>query len=220
MSRSAGDPTQPAVILLHGFPESHRTWRELVPRLQDRFFLVMPDQRGFAGSDLPQDVEAYKTDTLMDDIFALADALGIEQFALVGHDWGGAIAWASGDPGRSATDATGDRQFAASGHLPEEPDRGRRTSGRRRNILPPSARRVSTSWSRAWLRLVLRQELRASMSTLQDLPRRAPPVYRRLVAAGRVQRDAQLVPGLEGGRTAAGRDGAACPTGCSARSPA
>lgn len=89
----AGDPRNPAVILLHGFPESHRTWRALAPQLQDEFFLVMPDQRGFAGSDLPQDVEAYKTDILIDDIFALRDALWIEEFALVGHDWGGAIAW-------------------------------------------------------------------------------------------------------------------------------
>jgi pimeloyl-ACP methyl ester carboxylesterase len=89
----AGDPQKPAVILLHGFPESHRTWREVAPRLEDEFFLVMPDQRGFAGSDLPQDVADYNTDTLIDDIFALADALSIEAFALVGHDWGGAIAW-------------------------------------------------------------------------------------------------------------------------------
>jgi len=89
----AGDPANPAVILLHGFPESHRTWREVAPRLQDNFFLVMPDQRGFAGSDLPQAVDDYRTDKLIDDIFALADALGVERFALVGHDWGGAIAW-------------------------------------------------------------------------------------------------------------------------------
>lgn len=97
----AGEPANPAVILLHGFPESHRTWREVAPRLEDRFFLVMPDQRGFAASDLPQDVEDYKTETLIDDVFALADALGLEQFALVGHDWGGAIAWGAalrGDP--------------------------------------------------------------------------------------------------------------------------
>lgn len=97
----AGDPASPAVILVHGFPESHRTWREIAPRLEGRFHLVMPDLRGFAGSDLPQDVDAYKTDLLVDDIFALADALGVEGFALVGHDWGGAIAWAAalrGDP--------------------------------------------------------------------------------------------------------------------------
>jgi pimeloyl-ACP methyl ester carboxylesterase len=89
----ACDREKPAVILLHGFPESHRTWRELAPRLQGQFFLAMPDQRGFAGSDLPQEVDAYKTDILVDDIFALADALRLERFALLGHDWGGAIAW-------------------------------------------------------------------------------------------------------------------------------
>ena len=91
----AGDPKKPPVVLLHGFPESHRTWREVAPRLQDRFYLVMPDQRGFAGSDRPQEVEEYEADKLVADIFALADALQIERFALVGHDWGGAIAWAA-----------------------------------------------------------------------------------------------------------------------------
>ena len=97
----AGDPEGCAVILLHGFPESHRTWREVAPRLQDKFYLVMPDQRGFAGSDVPQDVDDYRADILVDDIFALADALAVERFSLVGHDWGGAIAWAAalrGDP--------------------------------------------------------------------------------------------------------------------------
>ena len=97
----AGDAAKPPVILLHGFPESHRTWREMAPRLQDDFHLVMPDQRGFAGSDRPQEADAYKAETLVDDIFALAEALGIERFALVGHDWGGAIAWTAalrGDP--------------------------------------------------------------------------------------------------------------------------
>ena len=97
----AGAEDAPAVILLHGFPESHRTWREVAPRLEDSFRLIMPDQRGFAGSDRPQEVEAYKTDTLINDIFALADTLGLESFAVVGHDWGGAIAWPAalrGDP--------------------------------------------------------------------------------------------------------------------------
>ena len=89
----AGPALAPPVILLHGFPESHRTWRGVSPLLDDGFRLVMPDQRGFAGSDRPPEVEAYRTDILVDDIFALAEALGIARFALVGHDWGGAIAW-------------------------------------------------------------------------------------------------------------------------------
>jgi pimeloyl-ACP methyl ester carboxylesterase len=89
----AGGEDAPPVILLHGFPESHRTWREVAPRLEDRFRLIMPDQRGFAGSDRPENVAEYATEKLIDDIFALADTLGIESFSLVGHDWGGAIAW-------------------------------------------------------------------------------------------------------------------------------
>ena len=91
----SGDPSLPAAILLHGFPESHRTWREVAPRLQDRFRLIMPDQRGYAGSERPQEIEEYKTGKLVDDVFALADALGVESFALVGHDWGGAVSWAA-----------------------------------------------------------------------------------------------------------------------------
>ena len=97
----AGREDAPAVILLHGFPESHRTWRGVAPLLADEFRLIMPDQRGFAASDRPTDVEEYSADKLIDDIFALAEALGIERFALVGHDWGGAISWPAalrGDP--------------------------------------------------------------------------------------------------------------------------
>jgi pimeloyl-ACP methyl ester carboxylesterase len=97
----AGPPDAPPVIMMHGFPESHRTWRGLVPLLSDELRLVMPDLRGFGDSDRPQDVADYATDKLIADIFALADALDIDRFALVGHDWGGAIAWAAalrGDP--------------------------------------------------------------------------------------------------------------------------
>ena len=91
----AGDQRSPAVMMLHGFPESHRTWRALAPKLQDRFYLVMPDQLGFAGSDRPAEEKAYRTDSLIEDLFEVADALGLETFALVGHDWGGAIAWSA-----------------------------------------------------------------------------------------------------------------------------
>lgn len=96
-----GDDAAPPVILLHGFPESHRTWIKVAKRLADKFRLIIPDLRGFGETDRPQEVANYATDTLIADLFALADALGIERFALVGHDWGGAIAWAAalrGDP--------------------------------------------------------------------------------------------------------------------------
>ena len=93
-----------AIILLHGFPESHRTWRAVAPELACDFRVVAPDQRGFAGSDKPQGVEQYRTERIVEDLIALADSLELEAFTLVGHDWGGAVAWLAAlrHPGRLA----------------------------------------------------------------------------------------------------------------------
>lgn len=100
----AGDPANPPVILLHGFPESHRTWRGIVPDLARDHYVVAPDQRGYARSSKPEGVEAYAADKILADLVALADALAIDRFTLVGHDWGGAVAWmaALGRPDRVA----------------------------------------------------------------------------------------------------------------------
>jgi pimeloyl-ACP methyl ester carboxylesterase len=90
-----GDRAAPPVIFLHGFPESHRTWRHQLAALSDRFFCIAPDQRGYAGSSKPGNIADYTVPKLVADVFALADALGVDRFTLVGHDWGGAIAWAA-----------------------------------------------------------------------------------------------------------------------------
>ena len=82
-----------AILFLHGFPESHRTWRYQLANLALDFRVVAPDQRGFGGSDKPEGVEEYETSKPVADLIALADALGIGSFTLVGHDWGGAAAW-------------------------------------------------------------------------------------------------------------------------------
>lgn len=83
----------PVLIFLHGFPESHRTWRHQIAHFSDRFRCIAPDQRGYRGSSKPQEVEAYTPDKLIGDIFLLAAELDVKQFTIVGHDWGGAIAW-------------------------------------------------------------------------------------------------------------------------------
>lgn len=88
-----GPRDAPVLIFLHGFPESHRTWRYQLPHFAGRFRCIAPDQRGYRGSSKPQDVESYTPDKLIADVFALADALGVGEFTVVGHDWGGAIAW-------------------------------------------------------------------------------------------------------------------------------
>ncbi len=89
----SGPKDAPALIFLHGFPESHRSWRHQIRHFNDRYRCIAPDQRGYGGSSKPQDVASYTADRLVMDIFQLADALGIERFTIVGHDWGGAIAW-------------------------------------------------------------------------------------------------------------------------------
>lgn len=89
----AGDPAAPAMIFLHGFPESHRTWRHQLPDFARDHFVIAPDQRGYVRSDKPKAVADYAPDRIVADLIALADALGVGRFTLIGHDWGGAIAW-------------------------------------------------------------------------------------------------------------------------------
>ena len=88
-----GPRDAPVLIFLHGFPESHRTWRHQVAQFSKNFRCIAPDQRGYRGSSKPPAVEDYTPDKLVGDIFLLADALGVERFTVIGHDWGGAIAW-------------------------------------------------------------------------------------------------------------------------------
>lgn len=89
----AGDAGNDAIILLHGFPESHRTWRFQINELAKTHFVIAPDQRGYGGSDKPEGASHYAPDRIIADVMALADHFDIARFTLVGHDWGGAIAW-------------------------------------------------------------------------------------------------------------------------------
>lgn len=90
----AGPAEGPLTILLHGFPEDALSWRPQIQSLASAGLrVVAPDQRGYGGSDKPDGFKAYRLDLLVDDILALAAALGRTRFHLVGHDWGGVVAW-------------------------------------------------------------------------------------------------------------------------------
>lgn len=91
---AAGEPDARLVVLLHGFPEFWYAWRTLLPRFGERFLAVAPDQRGYGLSEKPEAVEAYGVGALAGDVLDLADHLGKERLSLVGHDWGGVVAWA------------------------------------------------------------------------------------------------------------------------------
>ena len=84
----------PAVLLLHGFPDSWRLWRHQIPALVDAGLrVVAPDLRGFGDSDRPEDVDAYSLQSVIGDVGEILDALEIERAHIVGHDWGAAVAW-------------------------------------------------------------------------------------------------------------------------------
>jgi len=84
----------PAVLLLHGFPDSGHLWRHQIPALKEAGYrVIVPDQRGFGLSDRPQDANQYHRDLLVADAVALLDASGVDRAALVTHDWGAAIGW-------------------------------------------------------------------------------------------------------------------------------
>lgn len=83
-----------AVLLLHGFPDSHRVWRhQMQPLAAAGYRVIAPDLRGYGRTDAPADVRAYSLRHLRDDVIALLDALDIDKILLVGHDWGAVIAW-------------------------------------------------------------------------------------------------------------------------------
>lgn len=90
----AGAEGGEAVLLLHGFPETGWMWRHQLEALERvGFRAIAPDQRGYSRGARPAQTEDYATDHLVADALSLMDALGAQRFHLVGHDWGGQLAW-------------------------------------------------------------------------------------------------------------------------------
>lgn len=89
-----GPSDGPPVLLLHGFPEGSRCWREVVVLLAEAGLLcVAPDQRGYSPGARPLEPEAYTLDLLVADAVGMLDALGWRRAHVVGHDWGAMIGW-------------------------------------------------------------------------------------------------------------------------------
>jgi pimeloyl-ACP methyl ester carboxylesterase len=93
-ARAAGPKDAPLVLLLHGFPQSSYQYRnQLLALAAAGYRAVAPDQRGYSPRARPTAVSDYTVLTLVRDATEIADALGHDQFHLVGHDWGGGVAW-------------------------------------------------------------------------------------------------------------------------------
>jgi len=90
----AGDAGRPLMLFLHGFPEFWAAWRKPMAHFAERGWLcVAPDLRGYNLSGKPEAVEQYRAKHLMADVLALGSHYATGKFTLVGHDWGGAVAW-------------------------------------------------------------------------------------------------------------------------------
>lgn len=91
---SSGQAGDPLVLLLHGFPQTSHTWRHQLDALaRAGYYAIAPDQRGYSAGARPAAREQYATRLLVADALGMARALGYERFHLVGHDWGGQLAW-------------------------------------------------------------------------------------------------------------------------------
>ena len=84
----------PLVLFVHGFPEFWYEWREQLREFGRDHQAVAPDMRGYNLSDKPAELSQYRVPQMVEDLRALAAHLGHETFVLVGHDWGGVVAWA------------------------------------------------------------------------------------------------------------------------------
>jgi len=83
----------PLVVMIHGFPDYWYTWRRQMEGLADKFQMVAIDQRGYNLSDKPAGVENYDVRLLIGDVVAVIKHLGQQKAVIVGHDWGGLVAW-------------------------------------------------------------------------------------------------------------------------------
>lgn len=92
--RGQADGSAETVILLHGFPETSASWDGVAPIVSASGFRTLaPDQRGYSPGARPEGRAAYRSDELVADVLALADAAGAQRFHVVGHDWGASVAW-------------------------------------------------------------------------------------------------------------------------------
>lgn len=92
---TAGPATGELVLLLHGFPQNASCWRDALATLGDAGYrAVAPSQRGYSAGAYPVGVDAYRVSELCHDVLAMASTLGAERFHVIGHDWGGTVAWA------------------------------------------------------------------------------------------------------------------------------
>ena len=90
---ASGSPSAPLVVMIHGYPDFWYSWRHQMNALSKDYQVVSIDQRGYNLSDKPKGQENYDMSLLVEDVRAVVKHLGRDKPAIVGHDWGGRVAW-------------------------------------------------------------------------------------------------------------------------------
>ncbi|MFB9903065.1 alpha/beta fold hydrolase [Allokutzneria oryzae] len=129
---ASGPESGEPVVLLHGFPQTAHSWHRVTTLLNAAGLRTYaPNQRGYSPRARPAEVSDYGVPNLVGDVLGLADALGLDSFHLVGHDWGAAVAWATAitHPGRvrALTAVSVPHPAAFTWALKEDPDQARRS---------------------------------------------------------------------------------------------
>lgn len=84
----------PAVLLIHGWPESWYSWRHQITHLAEAgYHVIAPDMRGYGDTDAPEEASQYRIDIIVDDVVGILDTLDIDKATIVGHDWGAMVVW-------------------------------------------------------------------------------------------------------------------------------
>ena len=92
--RVAEQGSGPAIVFIHGWPESWYSWRHQLSGLgKAGYRVIAPDMRGYGATDAPADASEYSVDILAKDVVGVLDALAIDKATLVGHDWGAMVVW-------------------------------------------------------------------------------------------------------------------------------
>jgi len=176
----AGERSASLVLLLHGFPQTSHTYRHDLPALaRAGFHAVAPNQRGYSTGARPNSVESYRVELLIADALAIADHFGAARFHLVGHDWGGQLAWliAARHPERlrSLTVLSRPHPGAFRGALKNDPAQSQRSRHHSLFQDPESARRLLADDAARLRKLLARQgvgpeDIAAYLERLNDEP--------------------------------------------------
>lgn len=163
----AGSASSPLVLLLHGFPQTSYAYRHALPALaRAGYFAVAPNQRGYSAGARPNGVESYSIEHLIADALAIAEHFGADRFHLVGHDWGGQLAWliAARHPERLHSLSVLSRPHPAAfrGALKSDPAQSQRSRHHTLFQDPESARRLLTDAAARLRKLLANQGVGAA----------------------------------------------------------